>query len=325
MTVYPLRNPTSPRSAFTLLELIVSFSLFLVISGILVSVLGSVTNLSSQATAKLEATRMAREIFDVIQRDLNQVINTRPSLSPKAISGATPAPSPETALNSALQFCVNPPALSADLQNPTGLFCQSLISRDRSSGNLAVVGYFVQKSGTNRSQLRRVLIEPNDPLYTIYTSPSNWLPSATLAEFKMPSDPSATTNADRGWFADGVLGFWVRCLDQNGEVVTKDGAGNAFKSNGYAFDSRLGFQSGSSAEPLVLSSVNAQPAFVDVGIVCIAAGDSKLITSQTPVTTTSPANFEQDIAAYLAKFQGENRRVKTALSLVRRIPIRGGY
>lgn len=311
------------RRAFTLVELLISSSLFLVILVILAGVVGSVTNLSSQATARLDATRLGREVFEIIQRDLGQLVSSRTAFSPKALPDALPAAPPEQARDAALQFCVNPAGLNATLQNPTSLFFLTQSARNRTSGNLTVAGYFVQKSELKRPQLRRVFIEPNDPLYRVYSSPSDWLPASILDTFKGGS--TAHLGEDRGWMADGVLGIWVRCLDENGAPILADGTGAKTGTNGYAFDSRRGYQSGVAPDKIVYSTFNALPAFVDVGLVCMAARETDLISTLTPTQAASPDTFEQDIANFVQQFQTDNRRVKTALGLSRRFAVRGSY
>jgi hypothetical protein len=57
----------------------------------------------------------------------------------------------------------------------------------------------------------------------------------------------ATTSPYQGWFADNVIGLWVRCLDANGWPITQTAAGitqlGSCQTTNYSFDSRLGYLS----------------------------------------------------------------------------------
>jgi prepilin-type N-terminal cleavage/methylation domain-containing protein len=290
---------------FTLIELLVAAAIFIIVLGLLSGVFSSVTSISSQVSAKLDAVRLGREIFDLMGRDLSQTATTRFALG----------------TNVPLQFCVNPSDSQVPpiYKMPSAVFWQASIARDRSLGNLALVGYFVEHLSTNKSQLRRILIEPNDAAnYQIYSATSSWLNPATLTQFAGSTNSASSINADRGWVANGVVGLWVRCLDANGAVITANGANVA---QGYTFDSRLGYRSGSGSNAIVRTGVNALPAFVDIGLVCVASRDVDRVTSFPAIPAGSPETFDSDIDAYLSSFRASNPRVKTAISLRKRFRV----
>lgn len=295
-------------AGFSLLELLVAAALFMILLGILVGVFNGVAGMSSQASARLDAVRQGREIFDLIQKDLAQVVPTPPARG----------------TNSPLQFWVNPgdAFVPASYKNPTAVFWQAPVARDRNAGNLALVGYFVHRPGTNQSQLRRLLIEPADTgNYKLYTNSTNWLTPAEISQFAGTAMGAASTNADRGWVANGVLGLWVRCLDARGNVITTNGANAPVD---WAFDSRSGFRSGTGSTATVRTRVNALPTFVDVGLICVAAREADRITALPAIPTGLPATFENDIASYLTNVQSANPRLKTVVSLTRRFRLAGG-
>jgi type II secretory pathway component PulJ len=298
---------------FTLIEMMVAAALFILILSILSGVISSVTSMSSQATARLDAVRQGREIFDLIQKDLSQMLTANFALG----SNSTP------------QFLVNPAAALFPVadRNPTAFFWQAPIARDRSAGNLAIVGYFVHRPSATQSQLRRILIEPSDTMnYNLYSGltnvSTNWLTPSVAAQFSGSGSSAGSTNADRGWVANGVLGLWVRCLDANGNVITKNGSGTDV---GWAFNSRAGFRSGTTAaDKIIRTGVNAFPAFVDVGIVCVAAREADRISSLPAIPPGSPETFHNDINAYLTNVQAVNPRLKTVTALTRRFRVSGG-
>jgi len=274
----------------------------------LASMMSSVTHISSEATARLDAVRLEREIFDLMGHDLSQTVISRRPLG-------TSAP---------LQFCVNPPQASGTAYlNATAVFWQSSISRVQSSGtyqgSVAIVGYFVQKISNKRAQLRRVVIDPTDSLYQIYSSPSAWLPDTTLAQFTAVSGGTSYNQVDRGWAGDGVIGLWVRCLDANGVVITKDGAQ---ATQNYTFDSRQGYSS-TVANSFRFSTFNALPAFVDIGLVCVAPKDVDRIDSLPTPVALSPLEMESEMEQYVTAFSTSNRRVKTVTSSIRRFHLYG--
>lgn len=306
---HPTRRPPpvgAHSSAFTILELLVAMALLLITLTLLVAVVSSVTDLSSQASSRLDAMRLGREVFDLMQKDLTQAASTVPFRG----------------TNSPVQFLINPGNLSAADNHPTSFFWQAPVARDRSAGDLAVVGYFVQRIGTNQSQLRRVFVEPGDTgNYHVYSTNTAWINPDLISQFSSSANPLTATNLDPGWVADGIMGLWVRCLDGRGNVITEDGTGNAA---GWTFDSKLGFRSGSGADAIVRSGIDALPAFVDVGIVCVGARDVSLVDNVPAIPAGSPLTFDADVQAYLSTFSSANPRVKTALALTRRFRISRG-
>lgn len=292
------------KSGFTLVELLVAGAIFLILVLLLAAVVNSSTTLSSQATARLEAVRLTREILALFNRDLAEAAMTRPSLG----------------TNVPLQFLVNPDNafVGPEFKNPSSIFWQSSMARDHVAGNVAVVGYFVQRPSSNQSQLRRVFLQPQDSLYRLYDASNNWISSNVVGAFAAPSGPPSTANSDQGWVADGVLGLWIRCLDANGNVISNDGAG---LPKGYSFDSRRGFRSGTGTNQLIYSTFNAYPAFVDVGLVCVSPRDVHRIDSFPAFASTSPTNMESEMAAFLTSFNSANPRVKSGVSILRRFPL----
>lgn len=295
--------------AFTLVEVLVASAVFVLLLGVLVGAISSVTALSSQASSRLDSVRVGREIFDLMQKDLAQIATL-----PTARRDEGP-----------LQFVVNPPndVVAAAFKNPTAFFWQASVARDRSRGNLGIVGYFVQRPGGARSQLRRVIVEPAETTnYGLYggPGPASWLSPVVLTRFAA-ADSGPSASADRGWVADGVLGLWVRCLDIHGNVITEDGTGAA---TNWAFDSLSGYRSGSGPTRVVRRGVAALPAFVDVGIVCVAARDADRLTTLPPLPGGSPNSFEADVQSYAAAVESANPNVNTVIALTRRFRLGGG-
>lgn len=266
---------------FTLLEVLVASALFLVILAILLGVMNSTTLIASDASRRIEASRIARESLDLMGRDL---------------TGAT-LPWARDKTNS-LQFVVNP--AGNVFANRDALFWQAPIVRESTNntgGDLAVVGYFVLRdlqanAAESRFQLRRVYVDPKSSDYQVYgTNSTTWLPD--LTQFAPPASADKT-NAQKGWVADGVLGMWVRCFDRSGNVLPNStnfdsraplfGQTNAM-TNSYPSTKVVNYGGRSFTNTFAYSRL---PASVEVTLVCVAPRDRlriKTLPSSTNVTT----------------------------------------
>lgn len=310
-TLGPLRERCESRKGaargFTLVELLVAVSVFIIFLLLLTGVVSSVSALSSQASSRLEAVRLGREVFQVMAQDLEQIPRT---------ATARRADTP-------LQFLVNPPStmVPETFQNPISAFWQSSIARDRSSGNLAIVGYFVERPPNSLPQLRRVLIEPSEAAhYFLYSTDEPWLSPTLVSNFSTSVSNGDGLTHDRGWVADGVLALWVRCLDQNGNIISRNGAGEQV---GWTFDSQAGFRSGQGENEIIRSGVSAAPAFVDIGLVLVPTRDLPRLDSIPMPVAGVPANMEETIADYVQAVEQANPGVQSVTSLVRRFPLGG--
>lgn len=290
----------APKAAgFTLLELLVAAALFLLLMALLLTVISSTTTIASKTSEQIEATRIARESFDLIGRDI-----TSASL-----------PWNRTNANS-LQFLVNPAAATtAGFTNRDSMFWQAPVARDATKGNLAILGYFVLQQLTpnsrdSRLQLRRVFIDPKSTNgdYNIYSN-STWLTDTILKDFGPLTADADNSNAQKGWVSDGVLGMWVRCLDKTGNFYTTP------------YDSRAA-KFGSNA-PTVSYPANYQysrlPAFVEVTLVCVAPREIVKVGDLSGMPTTSTnASFPNDITAYVNLLRTNNPGAKSINSFTRK-------
>ncbi len=169
-----------------------------------------------------------------------------------------------------LQFVVNP-TLPAEYQNRDSIFWQAPVATDRAFGDVAEIGYFVAWDGL-QPQLRRFYASltqtsPSgevtaDPNFQIYKNPTNWITSDILAA----ASPADEPNDYRGLFAENVLGFWIRCLDPEGNPITQDADGNAF-ANG--FDSRRGYRYQDGSGQMVTKVGSALPAVIEISLALI--------------------------------------------------------
>lgn len=201
-----------------------------------------------------------------------------------------------------LQFVANLPinaanstVIPSNFLNPQAVFWQAPIAKNTTAGDLACIGYFVKwdtSGSAPKAQLCRYFVNPSDTTnYLIYRESGgvavNWLSNiGTVA-------PSTATNL-QGWFADNVIALWVRCLDAQGQPITRTAAGSEL-AGGYGFDSRQGFTDS-------LGKVHpapALPASVDVAIVTLDQRTASHLRSPLSAAVGRPIDFQKDIANFV--------------------------
>ncbi|MDR1304424.1 MAG: type II secretion system GspH family protein [Verrucomicrobiales bacterium] len=250
----PRRPATS--SAFTLVEILVAVTILSVLVALLASIMGSVQQMWLQIDAQNQRQANGRLLISFIANELQTAAIPRlPAPAALINSGTAPIDTP------GLQFVVN---VSGDDSNsrvtidrqflrPHAIFWQAPAAATKTLGNVTELGYFVRwdtdtKPGRLLAQLCRFQIDPadspaateTDTNYLIYetsgTRGEKWL-TAELINEVAPGSADLDKNY-KGVFADNVLALWIRCLDTDGEPITRDIAGRA---TGYAFDSNWGF------------------------------------------------------------------------------------
>ena len=207
----------SPRTSvgedgFTLVEIMVAAAVLGLLLVSLVQVASAVADTWSTGHARAERRQHGRAIVDFIARELR--------------SAALPVHRAVLSDKADLQFVLNPTSLSTDLKNPHALFWQAPVATDTSQGALAQVGYFVHWDGT-KPMLCRMFINPGSSDYLIYDANKigSWMNEGITN--------AATPAVQNGWvglFAEDVMGFWVRCLDRNGQPIVQNGGAGLYDS-----------------------------------------------------------------------------------------------
>ncbi len=185
-------------AAFTLIELIVSMTILSIIVLMVASLAGVANRAWSNGNQSSEVYQNGRAILDLIARDLRFA-----AISPK------------------LQFIQSPSLGGAgQLTYSSNIFWQANIG-STSKGSLCEVGYYL----TDQCELKRFFVPPDDTAnYAIFnTPPSNsfasyqsvapWVTNYLAGTNATTKQPLATV------VCNGVLGFWVRCLDVNGDPI----------------------------------------------------------------------------------------------------------
>jgi prepilin-type N-terminal cleavage/methylation domain-containing protein len=173
---------------FTLVELLIATAILSFLALVLTSLLSGVNRAWVSGEQQVSEFQDGRAILELISRELSQAV-----ISPN------------------LQFVQNPtlPAGLNQRANSDSIFWQAPAT-STTSGNLAEIGYYL----TDSYELRRFFVAPTDAAnYQIFTSPNQptdnsapWATSFVSANLSTP-------------LSSGVLAFWVRCFDGNGDLI----------------------------------------------------------------------------------------------------------
>ncbi len=266
------------RGAFSLLELLVAIALFAVVAVILLSFVSSMNSAWQQGISHNERRGAAMAVFNRIGRDLRH------------------AALPTDAAGAGLQFVINPPALGSSYKLAQAMFWQAPSATDRSRGDLAVVGYFVQWADAV-PKLCRFLANPSSAdSYLLYSAPGAWIKDSLLAS----DAPATRASGYVGQLAENVLGLWVRPLDQLQQPITKMASGAVFPPG--QFDSSKGYISSSGR-----TFRRALPAVLEVIIITVDSRTSRLLQgTERPGVPSS--DVWKDVNDFYANLPAEIRR-----------------
>jgi hypothetical protein len=123
------------------------------------------------------------------------------------------AAAPMNPASTNFQFVINPTNVGANYRLPQAAFWQAPVASDRSHGDMALVGYFVQwVTETNGSvtnfapKLCRLLIDSTN---FQFQKPSDWVNDALIAG----NAPANEASGYEGQVAETIIGIWMQPLD----------------------------------------------------------------------------------------------------------------
>lgn len=292
--------------AFTLIEMLSAIAVLVMLSAFLFSMLNETSKIWQRAQSQIGPRQNGRAILDYMARDLRCLAQTSDRTS-----------------KTGLQLLVNPSTISSSYLNPGAIFWQAPLATVTTSGKLAEIGYFIRWDKTTPSNpkaiLCRFLVNPSDTSnYLIYTNPTEWLSNALLDTVAPGTQNVATpANSFKGWFADNVIGLWVRPLYWNPQtknwapIIQHGSAGTPYSN--YAYDSRLGYSYSYGGSTFLKSGyvdtatstdciLNTIPGAIEIVIVMLDATAAKMLTSVPAYNVTSPptiASFWSDINSFV--------------------------
>jgi type II secretory pathway component PulJ len=176
------------RAGFSLVEIMIAFAILTFLVILLSSLVGAVNRAWTAGEQQVSEFQDGRAILELIGRELSQA-----AISPN------------------LQF-VHDPDLNGIPQraNSDCIFWQGP-GPTTTSGNLSEIGYYL----SDNYELKRFYVPPSDATnYQIFTAPNQPTDTASpwLTNFVTNSALSTTVTG-------GVLAFWARCLDVNGDPI----------------------------------------------------------------------------------------------------------
>ena len=300
--------------SFTLIEVLVSITIMVLVVILFASVLGGVNRAWLRGEQQVETYQNGRAILELIVRELAQA-----------------------QISSRLQF-IDSPNISPICPNQAA--CSSLFWQgpllSSTNGNMCEVGYYLTRQDPTPSsvgiyELNRFFIGPAaGPTYLIsnlsYAPTSTgapWLTSLTLSQFAAASTV----------VSDGVLAFWVRCIDQNGYAIPWMTSTVKFNSAGYFEPAQPGTVPATNQVGVyppwtsnTTEQANQLPAAVEITIVTV---DSKTLARKPVIPNLAsyqPAN-ENDIQNQVNRFNAAllANNVQAARTFFTRVDLVNAY
>ena len=275
--------------AFSLIELLVATAVFVGLALILLSIAGSLSSFWQMGISHNERRSSVLAAFSRMARDLRF------------------AAAPINPASTNFQFVINPDSVGTNYKLPQAAFWQAPVASDRSRGDMALVGYFVQwvieSNGATTNfvpKLCRLLIDSTN---FQFAHPTNWVTDALIAS----NAPANKTSGYEGQLAENILGIWMQPLDQARRPITTN-ASNAAYPNG-VFDSATGYQTilTNGSNTVSYTFARALPASVEVAVVAVDARTARRLTgNERPGSRT--ADMTNDINTFYTNLPEGIRR-----------------
>jgi type II secretory pathway pseudopilin PulG len=263
--------------AFSLLELLVATAVFVGLALVLVSIAGSLSSFWQMGISHNERRSSALAAFSRMARDLRF------------------AAAPINPNSTNFQLVINPTNVGTSYKLPQAAFWQAPVAGDRSHGNMALVGYFVQwVAETNGSmpKLCRLLIDSTN---FQFAKPSDWVNDGVITN----NAPATKASGYEGQLAENILGIWMQPLNQAGQPITSNASNVAYALG--EFDSTTGYRAAltNGAGNLVTNTfTSALPASIEVAVVAVDARTARRLTGTERPGARSSTNLWDDLNAF---------------------------
>ncbi len=265
--------------AFSLLELLVATAVFVGLALVLVSIAGSLSSFWQMGISHNERRSSALAAFSRMARDLRF------------------AAAPINPNSTNFQLIINPTngTLSSNYLLPQAAFWQAPVASDRSHGNMALVGYFVQwvtESNGSTPKLCRLLVDSTN---FQFGKPSDWVNDGVITN----NAPATKASGYEGQLAENILGIWMQPLNQAGQPITANASNVAYAPG--EFDSTTGYQAAltnGSGNLVTNTFASALPAGMEVAVVAVDARTARRLTGTERPGSRSSTNLWNDVNAF---------------------------
>src|SRR3954471_22854160 len=184
-----MRRPNRNAGGSTLIELLIAFAILAFLVVLLASLVSGVNRAWTAGEQQVSEFQDGRAILELIGREVSQ---------------ATISPS--------LQFVHDPDLNGASQRSNSDCIFWQGPGPSTSAGSLAEIGYYL----SDNYELKRFYVPPTDATnYQIFTAPNQ--PTDTSSPWL--TNFIKTTPTLSSTVTGGVLAFWARCLDINGDPI----------------------------------------------------------------------------------------------------------
>lgn len=190
-----------PQRGFTLVELLVGMAVFVLLMGLLFSLVSGASRVWEQTENQKSKRQIARIVSETIVRDLESVLFP---LNPDDDEG--------------FDFVLNP-AIGESLLNPNAIFWQAPVQGGKRQAGLQEVGYFIRwidASSGAASELCRYQVEATNQSSMFLDSNPTWI---TDAKINAAAPGALDTISLQGRIAENVIALWITLFDKNGSRI----------------------------------------------------------------------------------------------------------
>ena len=256
------------HSAFSIVELLLAMSVLTLLMVFLVQMLNAVSRTWADGERRVENYQNGRAILDLIARELGPAVISR--VDRPQVGLTLPTLGSHQLIQNPMSPAQQSTVVPSMAPNSDSLFWQAPVATGVET-ELAEVGYYLTRDTTAGAigayQLKRFFVPSGNAKFLIYTrTPTgDYTPTATEAPWIASSSASLPPAFSASEFeaassvvSDGIVGFWVRCFDVNGEPIPWFGTHSTQKGSA----SHLKFNSAARFQPAVPGTSgmsNAQP------------------------------------------------------------------
>jgi prepilin-type N-terminal cleavage/methylation domain-containing protein len=281
------------QSGFSLAEILIATAILSTLLVLLTALLSGVNKAWTRGEQQAAQFQDGRAILELISRELGQAV-----------------------ISSTVQFVHDPNLNGAPQRGNSDCVFWVAPASVTANGSLSEIGYYL----SDNYELKRFYVPPSDATnYQIFSAPNQ--PTDTAA----PWVTNFVTNQNLSTtVASGVLAFWARCLDRNGDPIpwlsnfAGSGGGGRFNSAARFQPALAGQASSFKYTSSSTNRANLLPTFVELAIVTL---DPQSFARNPSIPTLPAQTNETDLPNVRDTFNQQliNNNVKTARTFATRV------